>query len=276
MLASLSNELRYAGSSAREAPAREFGPGIVCSILLHVFFGLLIFFLIVRTAAQPPQPLVRFLPIDLVQLAAQTTSPPQPRKAEIPRRQASRAAREVPTSPRRPGALSPSRKLPPPDTLEIRLRMLAKLRQPDTALPNVDNAGASDEAATSDNASPGAEAGYRVSDFIRAQVVRRWGLDLKRARNVVILIHVVVARDGSVTSADIVDRTRYASDFGLARGGAQRARRGAPVVTADFSGRPSWPARRNAGAQSERGNALRKTGCCQGRSRAMRKPERLE
>jgi hypothetical protein len=212
MLAGLSNELRYSGPSARAATAREFGPGIVCSVLLHVLFGLLIFFLIVRTAAQPPQPLVRFLPIDLVQLAAQATSPPQPRKAQMPRQQASRAAREVPTSPHPPVALSPSRKLPPPDTLEIRLKALARLRQPETVLPSLDNAGASDAAATSDSASPGVQAAYRVRDFIRAQVLRRWGLDLKQARNIVILIHVVVARDGSVNSAEIVDRSRYASD----------------------------------------------------------------
>jgi hypothetical protein len=51
-----------------------------------------------------------------------------------------------------------------------------------------------------------------VSDFLRAQVERRWSLDLKRARNAIILVHVKVARDGTVTEAEIVDRARYAND----------------------------------------------------------------
>ena len=187
------------------------GPGVACSLLLHGLFGLLIFWLILRPA-QPPQPLlVRFLPIDLVQPAPQTTSPPQAVKAAVPRAARSRPARDVPSSPHAPAALAPSRRLPPPDTLEIRLRQLARLRQPDSSIPHPDN-GASDEAATSDNATPGATAAYHVRDFLQAQVERRWNLDLNRARNVTILIHIVVARDGTIDHADIVDRARYASD----------------------------------------------------------------
>ncbi|HEX4079622.1 MAG TPA: hypothetical protein VHX61_12205 [Rhizomicrobium sp.] len=197
--------------SVRGPQPREMGQGLACSLLLHGLFALLIFWLILRPGQPPQQSPVRFLPIDLVQLAQQTTSPPQPLRAPIPRAAPSRPAREVPSSPHAPVTLAPSRKLPPPDTLEIRLRQLAKLRQPDSTLPHLDN-GASDEAATSDTAAPGAMAAYRVRDFLQAQVERRWNLDLKRARNVVILIHVVVARDGTIDHADIVDRARYASD----------------------------------------------------------------
>jgi hypothetical protein len=187
------------------------GQGFACSLLLHGLFGLLIFWLILRPVQQPQQSLARFLPIDLVQPAPQSTSPPQPLKAPVPREARSRPAREVPSSPHAPVALSPSRKQPPPDALEIRLRQLARLRQPDSTIPHPDN-GASDEAATSDSAAPGAMAAYHVRDFLQAQVERRWNLDLKHARNVTILIHVVVARDGTIDHADIVDRARYASD----------------------------------------------------------------
>jgi len=207
MLPELSGDTRLSVDGPRP---REMGQGFACSVLLHGLLGLLIFWLILRP--QPPrESLVRFLPIDLVQPAPQTASPPQPLKAVVPHAAPSRPARQVPSSLRAPVALSPSRKQPPPDALEIRLRQLARLRQPDSTIPHPDN-GASDVAATSDDAAPGAMAAYRVRDFLQAQVERRWNLDLKRARNVVILIHVVAARDGTIDHADIVDRARYASD----------------------------------------------------------------
>jgi hypothetical protein len=188
---------------------RDVGPGVACSLLLHLLFGILLFYLLFRPAAAPPQPQLRYLPVDLVRLTQQTASPRAPLRAEAPRMAMLRPARELPSTPRRPVSLSPERKLPQPDVLEVRLRALAKLRQPDSVLPHLDN-GASDEAAAS--AEPGADAGYRVRDFIRAQVERRWSLDLTRARDVVILLHVVLQRDGNVDRAEIIDRARFASD----------------------------------------------------------------
>lgn len=183
----------------------EIGPGLLGSLLLHGLFGLLILFLIARSTPGPLQ--IHFLPVDLVQTAEPTRSAPQHAGTFVPRER--RPARIVPSSRRPPVALSPTRKSPPPDTLEIRLRELAKLRQPDSTLPHLDN-GTADAAAA--NGDPAAGAGYRVRDFLRAQIERRWSLDLGRARNVVVLIHVVVARDGRVTHADIVDRAHYAND----------------------------------------------------------------
>lgn len=190
---------------------RDFGPGVACSLLLHLLFGILAFYLLFRPQVAPPQPLLRYLPIDLVQLVQRTTSPPAPRKAEVARTTISLAARELPSTPRRPVALAPERKLPPPDLLELRLTALANLHQPDSMLPHLDN-GATDEMAATEHASTGIDAEYRVRDFVRAQVERRWSLDLTRARDVVIQLHVVVARNGSIDRADIVDRSRYAND----------------------------------------------------------------
>lgn len=186
---------------------REIGPGLLGSLLLHGLFGILIVFLVARPVPQPS--LIRFLPVDLVTPAQHDQSPPQLPRARAPHEAFSRPARAVPSSPRPPAALSPTRKSPPPDSLEIRLQKLARLRQPDSTLPHLDD-GASDQAATSDEGAAGAA--YRVGDFLRAQIERRWSLDLGRAHNVVVLIRVSVARDGRVIHADIVDRTRYASD----------------------------------------------------------------
>lgn len=106
-------------------------------------------------------------------------------------------------------ALVPQHKPPPPDALENRLKQLAQLRQPDSMIPHAEN-GASDEAG--EDGTAGAAASYGVRDFLRAQIERRWSLDLAHARDVTVRIHVVVAGDGTVTKAEIVDRARYASD----------------------------------------------------------------
>src|ERR1700683_5631107 len=190
---------------------RGIGPGFACSLLLHLLFCAMFFYFIIRPALVPQQSLVRFLPIDLVPLAERTTPPSHAQTAPVPHETLSRPAREVPSSSHRTVALSPTRRPALQDPLEIRLKQLAKLRQPDSITPHLEN-GASDEAPTANDAPAGEMAGYRVSDFLRAQVVRRWNLDLKHARNIVILVHVKVARDGTVTEAEIVDRTRYTSD----------------------------------------------------------------
>lgn len=200
-------------SDARISPrtsARDVGPGFACSLLLHILFAILVVYVIAHSARQPEQSLARFLPVDIVPLAEQTASPPQAPRAALPHEAPTPRAHEVPVSPHRPVALSPTRRQPVLDPLEIRLRQLAKLRQPDSTVPHVEN-GASDYTAASSNATAGM-AGYKVSDFLRAQVERRWSLDLKHARNAIIMVHVKVARDGTVTEAEIVDRVRYAND----------------------------------------------------------------
>jgi hypothetical protein len=60
----------------------------------------------------------------------------------------------------------------------------------------------------------GQQGAYSVKDLIRAQVQRRWSLNLDELgeRNVVVAIHLVLARDGTVMKAEIVDATRYGKD----------------------------------------------------------------
>ncbi|MGH6890293.1 MAG: hypothetical protein ACREHF_14045 [Rhizomicrobium sp.] len=199
--------LRLSGDTATSPRAIQ-AQGLVCSLLLHGLFAALVVFLLVRP--RPPEiPLARFLPVDLVQPAPQATAPPARRNAAAAQAH-TRPAHAVPSSPRRPVALAPARKRPPPDALEIRLKQLALLRQPDSSIAHPDN-GASDEAANENSESPGGNA-YRVRDYLRAQVERRWGVDLSRAHDVTVRIRVVVAKDGTVTKAEIVDRARYARD----------------------------------------------------------------
>ncbi|HEY3638557.1 MAG TPA: hypothetical protein VGK90_10435 [Rhizomicrobium sp.] len=206
----LPGALRETRHSPR-AGLREITPGLIFSLLLHALAAILIIYLITHSLRHPENSLIRFLPVDLVPPAERTTSAPQSAKALSPHESISRPAHKVPSSPHRTISLSPSRNLAIQDPLEVRLKQLAKLRQPESSVPHLDN-GASDDIPTANNAPSGTVAGYRVTDFLRAQVERRWNLDLRHARNIVILVHVKVARDGNVTSAEIVDRARYAND----------------------------------------------------------------
>jgi hypothetical protein len=199
---------RLSAESAIPPRAAEQRRGFVCSLLLHGLFAVLVFFYFVRP--QPPvPPLARFLPVDLVASAPPLAAQPA-RKSAAAAMSPVRPARVVPSSPKPPVALARARIKPPPDALEVRLKRLALLRQPDSTLPHADN-GASDEAANDGSEAAGASA-YRVRDFLRAQVERRWSLDLARARNVTVRIRVVVAEDGTVSKAEIVDHAHYASD----------------------------------------------------------------
>src|SRR5258707_4105620 len=118
---------------------------------------------------------------------------------------------------RPPTAIAPAEPQPPPDPLQqprdelqLRLEALAKLRQPETGSPS----GTSGRSASSNGTGLGPGAAYSVKDLVRAQVERRWNLDLDGLgrRNFVIAIHVVLTRDGVVSKAEIVDQLRFNSD----------------------------------------------------------------
>jgi hypothetical protein len=194
--------------------ASELGPGLMGSVFLHALIALLLLLLMLRSVSQNPKTDVRTVPVDVVMLGKETMAPPAPQKALVPQQKASQAAKEQPATANSASGVAPRKTREPVDDLENRLRALAKLRQPDSTLPILENSGASDVAATSDNAIPGDQATYALRDFVRAQVLRRWNLDLARlgARRFDILLHVVMTREGKITKAEIVDKQRYAND----------------------------------------------------------------
>lgn len=181
----------------------NFGLGFVCSVLLHGLI-LLPFVLMHDWVAMP-----LVIPMDIVMLADETAGPPQPDTAFVPQQKAGQ-----PSSPAAlPVGASPSTERP--DDLEIKLHTLAKLRQPsvDTHLSENDT-GLSHMSATSNNAVAAPYAMYAVRDFIRAQVERRWSLDLATlgGRNFSVLIRVEITSAGVVTKAEIVDTPGFAAD----------------------------------------------------------------
>ncbi len=134
------------------------------------------------------------------------------RKPELPR------IKEGPKS-NPASAAKPPQPVPPVEDLQARLRTLAQRQQQQAQTPpnprQQDGAGSSNVTASNDSA-PGREATYSVKDFIRAQIERHWIFDTGVLGNgdILISIHVVLNRDGTVSRADIVDEPRHANDAG--------------------------------------------------------------
>jgi hypothetical protein len=91
---------------------------------------------------------------------------------------------------------------------DAKLQTLAKLRQPDGATEP--GTAAQPASALDDDATPGRQALYNVRDLLRAQVERRWNLDLALLGDdqFSVPIHVEISEDGVVTKAEIVDNAR--------------------------------------------------------------------
>jgi hypothetical protein len=194
--------------------ARENGAGIIGSVLLHALGAFLILFALSKSGALPPQAVTRFLPVEVVQLGAETASPQQQQKTLIPQQRAPHIPVAQSSSPNPHVRVAPHRIAPVVDPLEAKLRGLAKLRQPDAPLHALDNAELSNTDSTSNDAQPGDETTYSIRDYIRAQVERRWSLNLAAlgSRDFKILIHVEMRRNGTVTKAEIVDQSRFKTD----------------------------------------------------------------
>jgi len=194
--------------------AQENGAGIIGSVLLHVLGALLILFVLSKSGAPLPKAVSRFLPVEVVQLGAETASPQQQQKSTIPRQRAAHIPVPQSASPSPPVRVAPRKEAPTADPLEARLRGLAKLRQPDAPLHALDNSEISNTDSTSNDALSGDETTYSIRDYIRAQVERRWSLNLAALgnRDFKILIHVEMRRNGTVTKAEIVDQPRFKKD----------------------------------------------------------------
>lgn len=244
---------------AETAPDRMRN-GLIGSLALHgLALTLIIFGLPWLT--HPPAPEERVVPVNLVALAENTTSPSAPAVAPLPQEQAHEVAPAEPSAavpvpqaapppaeprakeashPELSTAIAPAQKpaLPQPapapkpasrpaakpeplsaeEALALRLKALAKLRQPAPPMPpeprQQDGSGNSSLTATSAAAARARDAAYGVKDIIRAQVIRRWNLhrDAVKLGDWTVAIHIVLNPDGKVLRAEIVDDPRYRSD----------------------------------------------------------------
>jgi colicin import membrane protein len=196
-------DVRIAAAPPEKGWRGRFGMWLLCSAILHALIlpPLLL-------SSRPGQPAL-IIPLDVVVLADETKGPPRPETAVVPVQEAGMAS--SPAVP--PAGVTSAKK--PPDDFDIKLHALAQLRQPsvDTHLSKK-TLGLASLSATSDNAAPGSYATYAVRDFIRAQVERRWGLDLPTLHggNYSVRLRVEITSAGVVTRAEIADTARFNSD----------------------------------------------------------------
>jgi hypothetical protein len=191
--------------------AAKNGAGVATSLLLHGLAAFLVLFHLAHRVVVPPVVApVPFVPVDLIRLGDETRSPPAEHKALVPQQKAGRP--QDAASPK-DAAVSPvGKKPPPPDALEAKLRALARLKQPDSPLKLAEGQGVSNVDAA--NGAPGDTATYAIRDYVLAQVLRRWTLDLARVkgRALAVPIRVTMKRDGTIAAAEIVEQARSKTD----------------------------------------------------------------
>ena len=185
-------------------------PGLFTSLLLHaITLALLISWIHKSTA--PTTPDIRIVPVEMVQLGSETVSPPSVNRSLVPQEQtrARLAPRNVPP----PVGVSPKAK-PPPDDLQQQLKALSQLKQPQSDPRLMTQEGVSQFESSSSDAAPGDHAAYALRDYVRAQIARRWNLDLAMLgnRKFAIALHIVMKRDGTLSRIEIADQARMRDD----------------------------------------------------------------
>ena len=95
---------------------------------------------------------------------------------------------------------------PPPDALEARIAAMANLTTPASALPAPDNDGNAGGAGTG--------GGYALSDFVRAQILRRWWPELSSdaERGTAVAMQLKMSRSGVISDIRILDQDRFQHD----------------------------------------------------------------
>lgn len=184
--------------------------GWLASLLLHAI-ALAFAFALVRPQL-PGADRLHFVPVVLVTSGGESNAPragsnAAPLKAPTP----TPARREAVV--RMPVHVGSAPKPAPKDAMEAKLDNLSRLAQPQSG----SIATGRDFAATEPGEGGEGEGqigAYGVRDLVRAQVLRRWSLDLATlgARNFNIAIRVEMTNRGKVLEAEVVDRSRFRTD----------------------------------------------------------------
>jgi hypothetical protein len=188
-----------AASGAHEERSRLRAPLVFSAVLHAIIFSA---FVVILGLAASPNDIPLVIPVDIVQLGKETAAPVQPTAAAVPQQQAA-----PPSSPdAKPVDVLSARKKDPPDSLEVKLRELAQLRQPrvDTHLSKKGEGLARLSAARQD-AVLGPEA--TIKDFLRDQIEHHWSLDLPtlHGRNISVSIRLGITKAGVITKAEAVN-----------------------------------------------------------------------
>jgi hypothetical protein len=177
--------------------------GFAFSAFLHGL-ALLLLFVVAGDGANGSRSGLQFVPVEVVAIGEGTGAPTHERLAAVPQ----------PSAPRQPPSnsgsidVTPLERQAPTDELETKLQALAQLRLPDTDTRIVEtDASVWNMSAADDAAAAGSRGVFNLKDFIRAQVERRWNLDLAAlgSNSYSVPIHVEMTSAGIVIKAEIVD-----------------------------------------------------------------------
>ncbi len=182
--------------------AKENGAGLAGSLVLHLLLALFVVSVLMKPADEGAR-LLKFVPVDLVGFGDKTEAPNTDRPDLAPQISAPHTVKQEEASPR-PETVGPRGTKAPQDTLDAKLKALARLRQPNTKLSIDDDSGLSNVTA---GAGGGEGALYSVRDYVRAQVLRHWSLDLAKlgGRRLTVRLRISMKRNGTITAADIVE-----------------------------------------------------------------------
>ncbi len=191
--------------SSKGADLRGWG----ASLLLHGV-GLVLVFAFLTQHGPAPEPALKPVYVEIIPeipLGSHSAAP-QARPAQIPQEQATRGPRAAP----RPQGVRRRAAKPLTDPFELKLRRLAKLRNPDSTL-TLKTEGTSPQ--TAGNAGETGDLAYSVRDAIRARVLRKWNIDFSRlaGRHIVITLHVSLTGNGKLASITIAQEHAHSKDL---------------------------------------------------------------
>lgn len=173
--------------------------GFAGSLVLHAAV-LLALLAVGQGGSQATAGGARFIPVEVLTEAHDATQPVATGAAVASEQWQKGTLADAGAAGAAPAALPDAGKAPQ-DALETKLEALARLRQADAEIQSGPNR---EMAATGDAQSFGSGVPFGLRDFLRAQVERRWHLDVANlaAANESVPIHVEIARDGSVLKAE--------------------------------------------------------------------------
>jgi hypothetical protein len=192
-----------------ESPSGYGAEGLTASVILH---GLVLAALFVagQQGLQASRGGATFIPVE-VRMAGNGRPAPLP-QSSLPQRTARDNAADPAPLGEASAALQVPSDAPEGDALSAKLQALAKLRQPDMSAHGDSSGGAMP--AEDDGAAFGFDTMYQVRDFLRAQVMRRWHLDVASLghEHVSVPIRVEITSRGEVIKAEILSKEHAAID----------------------------------------------------------------
>lgn len=194
-------------SPASEGERANSATGLALSVVLHGLI-LLLLFVVGMFGGEGSEGGLEIVPVEVELTQQSAPAPTQQQVADLPQTNVARP----PSDPTRDAVMpSPEPSRTDENELQAKLEALARLRQPDAITANQENGAARpDRVATNDDIGSGREGPFSVKDYIRAQVERRWNLDLATLGNsdLSVPIHVEMTSEGVVLKAEIVESAR--------------------------------------------------------------------